>query len=322
MDRERRTLKRTDRLLALVMFVQGRKRTTVAEMAEHFGVSQRTVFRDLRSLGEAGVPIAYAESFGYEVLKGYHLPPLMFTGRQAAALLMGTEFIKLRSDAAITKEANEVAEKIRAVLSDSIRQYIDALNERTVLDPYWLHKTPAHEYWASISEAIADRRTVWIEYFVRSRKELTRRQVDPLGLVFYTDHWNLIAFDHLRRDMRQFVLEYIQDLQVLTRRFTPPEGFELQEYLRERGANPSGERITVRFPASVYGAARRSIPARIEEEQADADHVTVTFRFENMAYLAQYLLRFGRQVEVLAPIELQRCIRAIALELAEQYAST
>ena len=217
------------------------------------------------------------------------------------------------------KEANEVAEKIRTVLPDSIRHYIDTVSERIVLDPYWLHKTPAHEYWVEISESISDRRTLWIEYYVRTRKELTSRQVDPLGLVFYTDHWNLIAFDHLRQGIRQFVLDYIQDLQVLARQFVPPEGFVLQEHLWRRGASPSGALVKVCFPASIYPAARCSIPARLVEEHEEDEFVTIAFRFENMAYLAQYFLRFGQEVRVLAPVELQQRVRALALSVAEQY---
>ena len=322
MNRDERLLKRTDRLVSLILFLRGRRKRTVGEMARHFRVSERTIYRDLRSLAEIGVPLSSESNVGYELLKGYSLPPIIFSGRQAAALLMGTEFIKLRSDAAITREANEVAEKIRSVLPESVGRFIDTLNERTALDPYWLHKTPAHEYWASISEAIADRRTVWIEYYVRSRKEITQRQVDPLALVFYTDHWTLIAFDHLRQGIRQFVLEYIQDLQVLTRRFELPGGFELEAYLQARSASPSSMLVRVRFPASIYAAARRSIPARVEHEEVTDDAVIVSFRFENLDYLAQYLLRYGTQITVLTPPALRQYVRSLAMAVAAQHADT
>ena len=193
MSNKKRLYKRTERLLSIAMKMQGRKKVSARTLAEEFQVSERTIYRDLGILSGAGIPYEYSRDYGYRILPGYYLPPLMFTTQQAAALLMGAEFIKLRSDASINREANEAADKIRAVLPETVLQHIDELIDRTSLDPYWLHQVPTNEYFSKLSDAIVQRRTVWIEYFVGSRKEVTRRQVDPLGLVFYTDHWNLVA---------------------------------------------------------------------------------------------------------------------------------
>ena len=293
---------------------------TSRDLAEHFMVSRRTIFRDLRALSESGVPLTYADQGGYEILEGYQLPPLMLSARQAATLLVGAEFMKLQSDASLRKEADEVALKIRSVLPTQIRDYIDRLNERTVLDPYWLHERPTVDEgegsWYDLSEAVAQRRSVIMEYYVQSRDELTKRKVDPLGLVYYTDHWNLIAYDHLRDSIRNFLLDNIQSMFVLSERFTPPGGFDLEEHLKERGENPQNVRIVVRFAPQIYRWARPSIPAEIEEERQRDNAVDVTFYFENLTYVARWLLRFGKQAQVLEPAELRERVREEALELA------
>ena len=98
MSNRERTLNRTERLFALILLLQNRPSLTSRDLAEHFMVSRRTIFRDLRALSESGVPLTYAEKGGYEILEGYHRPPLMLTARQAATLLVGTEFMKLQSD--------------------------------------------------------------------------------------------------------------------------------------------------------------------------------------------------------------------------------
>ncbi|HAY37072.1 MAG TPA: YafY family transcriptional regulator, partial [Bacteroidetes bacterium] len=90
---------RTERLFATILLLQTRPNMTSRDLAEHFEVSRRTIFRDLRALSESGVPLTYSEGGGYEILEGYQLPPLMFTAREAATLLVGTEFMKLQSDA-------------------------------------------------------------------------------------------------------------------------------------------------------------------------------------------------------------------------------
>ena len=319
MGNRERALNRTERLFALVLLLQNRPNMSSRDLAEHFEVSRRTIFRDLRALGESGVPLTYGEEGGYEILEGYQLPPLMLSGRQAAMLLVGAEFMKLQADASLRKEASEVAMKIRSVLPKHAKEYMDRLTERTVLDPYWLHEEAnnASGRWYELSEAIAQRRSIVMSYYVESRKELTRRKVNPLGLVYYVDHWNLVAYDLLRSGIRNFLIENIREMFVLSERFLPPEGFRLQEYLRAKGKRP--ERTVIRFAAHLYHRARRMLPARIEEERRTDNFVEVTFYFENLAYLARYLLRFGAGIEVVQPPALRRQMHELAAELGAIY---
>ncbi len=299
---------RTERLFATILLLQNRPNMTSRDLAEHFGVSRRTVFRDLRALSDSGVPLTYSEGGGYEILEGYQLPPLMLTAREAATLIVGTEFMKLQSDASMREDADAVSLKIRSVLPREIREYIDQLSDNTVLDPYWVHavRTEGAESgkWYKLSEAAARSRKVIMEYFVDSRQELTQRRVDPLGLVYYTDHWNLIAFDHLREEIRNFRLDRIEEMFVLSEGFDRPEGFDLQAYLEEDGQQTSSIQVILSFDATAYVRARASIPARVEKETRVKDRVEVTFHFGNQNYLASWLLRFGGTVRVLEPKEL------------------
>src|SRR5690554_556255 len=161
-----RSLNRTERLFALILLLQNRPNMSSRELAEYFDVSRRTVFRDLRALSESGVPLTYAEGGGYEILEGYQLPPLMLSAREAATVLLGTQFMKLQPDASLRKDADDVELKIRSVLPEEVRQYIDSLKERTVLDPYWLYSpeddTEEKGHWYELSEAVAKQRSVII----------------------------------------------------------------------------------------------------------------------------------------------------------------
>lgn len=323
MPQTERTLNKTERLFALVLLLQNRPNLSSRDLAEHFGVSRRTIFRDLRTLSESGVPLTYAEGGGYEILEGYQLPPLMFTAREAATLLVGTAFTKLQPDVSLRADADDVALKIRSVLPEPIRNYIDRLQESTVIAPYIRDlDTAGHDEqgrWYELSEAVARQRSVFMEYYVASRDELTKRKVDPLGLVYYSDSWNLIAYDHLRRAVRNFRLDQIRKMRVLMDTFRPPEGFELQAYLAEKGSSPRGERIRLRFTPAAYRWAKRTIPAEIEEEMEAGEAVEVTFYFENLDYLARWLLRYGAEVEALEPAALREKLRERALELARRY---
>ena len=325
MARSDRSLNKTERLFALVLLLQNRPNMSSRDLAEHFGVSRRTIFRDLRTLGESGVPLTYAEEGGYEILEGYQLPPLMLSAREAATLLVGTAFTKLQPDASLRTDADAVAMKIRSVLPEPVREYIDGLQERTVLAPF--NETQdrggaADEeqgLWFELSEAIARQRKVKMTYYVASRDEETVREVDPLGLVYYSDHWNLIGYDHLRDDIRNFRLDQIKKLRTRFDRFEPPPGFSLKEHLRERGTSPKNERITVRFKNRAWRWARRQVPADVEQELREGKWTRVTFEFENLSYVAKWLLRYGTDAEVVEPDALRDEVAEQARAVAEMY---
>jgi len=320
-----RTLNKTERLFALVLLLQNRPSMTSKDLADYFSVSRRTIFRDLRALGESGVPLTYADGGGYEILEGYQLPPLMFTAREAATLLVGTAFTKLQPDPSLRADADEVGLKIRSVLPEPVRDYIDRLQENTVIAPYIRNLDPgqgSHDEegrWYDLSEAVAKQRSIFMQYYVASRDELTKRKVDPLGLVYYSDSWNLIAYDHLRDDIRNFRLDRIRKMRMMMDTFDRPADFDLEDYLKEKGSNPRNERITLRFHPRSYRWAKRSIPAEIEEETQSDDGVQVTFYFENLDYVARWLLRYGTDVDVVEPESLREKLRERALQLAHHY---
>ena len=314
---------RTERLFATILLLQNRPHLTSRDLAEHFEVSRRTTFRDLRALSDSGVPLTYSEGGGYEILDGYQLPPLMLTAREAATLIVGTEFMKLQSDASLRGDADEVSLKIRSVLPREIKEYVDRLSENTVLDPYWMHAVQAEGaesgIWYKLSEAVARSRKVIMEYFVESRGEVTQRRVDPLGLVYYSDHWNLIAYDHLRETIRNFRLDRIEEMFVLSERFERPGDFDLQTYLEGVGLRPSMESIVLQFSSEAFARARTSIPAKIESEEAQGNNVRVTFRFDNQNYLTSWLRRFGKDVKVVEPESLAEAHKSEAMKILMQY---
>ena len=317
-----RALNRTERLFALVLLLQTRPSMSSRDLSEHFGVSRRTIFRDLRALSESGVPLTYADGGGYEILEGYQLPPLMITAREAATLLIGAEFMKLQPDMSLRKDADQVALKIQHVLPGEIARYVERLRTSTVIDPYLLSNAgPSDEEgrWYDLSEAVARRRSTIMEYYVASRDEVTRRTVDPLGLVYYSDHWNLIAFDHSRKGIRNFRLDNIRWMKVLTEQFEVPSGFDLREHLEERGQSMDNHRIVIRFEPRAYRWARRSIPATVEEEREIGDLIEATFYFENLEFVARWLLRYGGNAEVVEPPALRQKVRDLASELLAVY---
>lgn len=123
-------MNRTDRLVAMVMHLQGRRVVKAEELAAHFEVNVRTIYRDVSALGEAGVPIVGEAGVGYSLVKGYHLPPVMFTAEEAMALFIGGEMVKRFADASMVAPMDSALLKIRSVLP---RERQDDLDRKSVV---------------------------------------------------------------------------------------------------------------------------------------------------------------------------------------------
>src|SRR6266478_4772633 len=97
-------MNRVDRLMAIVVRLQSRRVVRAEDIAAHFEISVRTVYRDLAALGEAGIPIIAEAGVGYSLVKGYHLPPVMFTSEEASALFLGGKLVDHLTDASLRKQ--------------------------------------------------------------------------------------------------------------------------------------------------------------------------------------------------------------------------
>ena len=92
---------RIDRLVAILIYMQGRRVTRAEDIAEEFATSIRTVYRDIAALAEAGVPIVGEAGVGYSIMKGYHLPPVHFTTEEATALITASMLMDRFADSSL-----------------------------------------------------------------------------------------------------------------------------------------------------------------------------------------------------------------------------
>ena len=210
-------MKSSERRLKLMLLLQqpGRK-LTVEEIAEKFGVSRRTIFRDFNALQEINVPVTWDKYAGYGVMPGYKVPPLMFTPKELATIMVGLNFVKSQIDEQLVNDAHGVELKIKNVLPDDLKELMSSLEERTIVDPYMKFGAEKKKGgdWYLLSSAIAQKKRVEFQYTTKSGKTEIRK-VDPLLLVFFEDHWNMIGRSHLRGEIRNFILQNMREIRIL-----------------------------------------------------------------------------------------------------------
>ena len=125
-------MNRTDRLVAMVMFLQGRRLVKAEELADHFEISVRTVYRDISALSESGVPISGEAGVGYSLLKSYHLPPVMLAAEEASALFVGAAFANRYTDGSLKAPLDSAMLKVRAVLPPERQDFVEQMSKKTV----------------------------------------------------------------------------------------------------------------------------------------------------------------------------------------------
>jgi predicted DNA-binding transcriptional regulator YafY len=299
---------RTDRLLAIVLELQGRGWQRAEDLAATFECSRRTIYRDLLALGEAGVPLVSVPGRGYSLMEGYFLPPLSFTTDEATMLLLGGDFMAQQFDAQYQAAARSAGRKIAGVLPEKLRGEVRALRESIQFPGEGISARPAEAAkLQQLRRAIMTRRTVRFRYSARYSTEGPRqpsqREADPYAIANLGGKWYLSAYCHLRQGNRHFRLERMDDLVVLERRFTRPEGFKAE---RRNLAEPGSFDVRARFDSEVVRWVREapSFFTIAEEETPEGLLLTLRVRHENE--VLQWLLSWGRHVHVLEPEALRR----------------
>jgi len=317
-------MNRTDRLVAMVLHLQGRRVVRAEELASHFSVNIRTVYRDIAALGEAGVPISGEAGVGYCLMKGYQLPPVMFTADEATSLFVGGELVKQYTDASLHAPMVSALDKLRAVLPRDRQDHIERLTQRTlVLGSNSRQAAPdaATQRWLlSVQQAVVLRRVLRLDYRGREQLENTAREIEPLGLVFYSSTWYLVAWCRLRQDYRHFRVDRIRGLDLLPVTFAARPDFSLAKHMKESVRREETIPVRVWFAATALDRARReSFATLIEERKRDGGAEFELYAW-SLEWMAGWLLSFGGDAEALAPAKLRRLVRAHAEKIAALHA--
>jgi len=223
-------LNRIDRLMGIITVLQSRKYITPEKLAEKFGLSVRTVYRDVKALNEIGVPVSYEPNKGYHITQGFFLPPLLFTAEEANALILLQTLANRFTDKSIAKHSNTALNKIKAVLRSYDKDTADQMSAKVNI--YVPEGEPdANAHLAALQQAIAQKQILNIKY-TDNKGSHTERDIEPVGLVFYTYQWHLISWCWLRNEYRDFKVRTIVRLTHTGKPFRREHNFDAVEYLK------------------------------------------------------------------------------------------
>jgi predicted DNA-binding transcriptional regulator YafY len=310
---------RIDRISAILIQLQSKKYVTAGEIAERFSISKRTIYRDLKALEEAGIPLGAEAGRGYFLVEGFHLPPVMFTSNEANALLMAGKMVEKFTDQSVNKQFESALFKIKSVLPEKEKQFLNELH--STIQVFY---SPAHEsspgFLSDIQLALAQQRTVTIEYHSQYKEEHTKnRIVEPIGICFYTLHWHLIAYCRMREEYRDFRIDRIHSLKINTEEFIPKKRLTLHEYFARLTNETELSDVILRVdkPTASLLLNIKYFYGFVSEEQA-GEKTEMDFLVGDLNYFGRWLLMYADGVEVIRPAELKTILKDLLIRIKKK----
>ena len=315
-------MNRIDRLTAIIILLQSRKIVTAAEIAEKYDITIRTVYRDIRALEEAGVPICAEAGLGYYLMKGYSLPPVMLTKDEAGAILIGQKLMQRFADKSALQSYEKATDKIKSVLPDTEGEYWDRLDAKTHVLQYSVKSStefPNH-FMSSIQKALYTRNCILMDYYASHNKTINQRTVEPVGVCFYGNTWHMIAYCQLRDDYRDFRVDRIKKLSIIDKRFEPHRNFSLENYFKQAWEKTDLLPATIRVKKELAGnlATTKYYFGFITEKECE-NCVEFRFMINDYDYIANWILSLGEDVIKVEPAELHDLIKKKIQSASKQY---
>lgn len=216
------------RLISLLTLLKSKRLLTATELADKYNVSIRTIYRDIRKLEEAGIPVYSIEGRGYSLVDNYTVAPVQFTEKQANALITAQHVINQSKDVSFVNDFNEALTKIKSVFRTSIQEKSELLNNKIHVFN-WYYEEFSSDALSEIQLAITNFNFVEINYQKANDQDISFRKIEPCAMYSTNNKWILIAWCHLRKELRAFRIDRIRHFKILPDKFEDRK-FNIQDY--------------------------------------------------------------------------------------------
>lgn len=310
------------RLITLILTLQRQPGQKAADLAEKLGVSVRTLHRYFEMLDEMGVPV-YAERGpygGFSLVRGYKLPPLVFTPEEAVAVALGTSLVHEMWGQLYREAAEGALAKLENVLPDEQRQEIAWARRSLVATG--MNRADMQALVPSLEKlrrAVRENRRVSMSYHSATHPHGERRELDPYALVHRWGWWYVVGWCHLREALRTFRVDRVSELALTSQVFSIPPDFDIQQYMLQEWQESPQLQVRLRF-APQFAALAQYLRGYWETfaEQADGA-VEVTFSAPEVNAAASTVLAYGPAVTVIEPPAVRQLVREWAQATAKLY---
>jgi len=312
-------MNRFDRITAILIQLQSRKIIKAQELAERFEISLRTVYRDINSLAEAGVPIIGEAGVGYSIMDGYRLPPVMFTKEEARTFITAEKLMEKFTDFSTQSQYQSAMYKIKAVLKSSEKSMVENLESQIAVR---LNSKPFHHPKSNtldiLLKSVTDKKIARINYTALNSDDPMERVIEPVGIYHENSYWYTVAYCHLRRDYRNFRSDRILEIELTERPFehqhAPLKDFLASNYESE---NLRLIRIKVEKRIASYIKDQKYYYGFVSEI-VKGNEVEMSFLTPTMDGFARWYLMIAPNATILEPESLKEKVIKLISKISEK----
>jgi predicted DNA-binding transcriptional regulator YafY len=307
-------MNRIDRISAILIQLQSRRVVKASDIADRFNISLRTVYRDVKTLEEAGIPLIGEAGVGYSIMDGYRLPPVMFTREEATAFLTAEKLMEKLTDPSSDENYKSAMYKIRSVLRMAEKDYLDNIDGHIEVLKSRRSATVKLDLnpLQIILRGIGERTVLSIHYFAMHNQQRTERCIEPVGVFYQDNYWHLIAWCRLREDYRDFRLDRISNISLTKERFRTQHP-NLNEYITRSARERNLRQVVMRVEKRMlsYLNEQKYYNGFVSEREVDG-MVEMTFLTEYIEGFVRWMMMYGDTAIIISPEELKTKVKDLA----------
>jgi len=316
---------RLQRILHLISLLQTDRYSRPNDLAQELGIDRRTVFRDLKTLKEAGIPYYFDEKEnGYKLDSDFLLPPLDLTLREALSLLLVARHMGQDEGLPLQKNAQKAAMKIESALPNRIQRHCGSILKATsVKFAARARHNRLDETFSFLQEAIRRRRKVKMTYNSFYEQKQIDTTLSPYHLYFAKRAWYVIGYSSRDREERTYKLVRIKKLKLLGSLYLKDRPFQIDRYLGKSWLLiPEGKiyKVKLLFSAQVAGNVAEVLWHQSQKLAWHNDgRLTFEAEVDGLGEIIYWILGYGDYVKVLEPAVLRQRVVQTAKRMVKRY---
>ncbi|UCF97573.1 MAG: YafY family transcriptional regulator [Spirochaetaceae bacterium] len=312
---------KVDRLLSIIVYLLNRELVSARELAERYGVSVRTIQRDMEAIDLAGIPIMSVQGphGGYGIIDSYKLDRQFVTVDDLFYIITSLSSI---GSSLTNQKISATTEKMKSLISGRDERLLAEKHQKLFAD-FSMLSGPSRqpELLRAVERAVDENRLLQIEY-TNNKLESSERIVEPMTLAFKWRSWYLYAYCRFKSDYRLFRLSRIRNPKILPQRFRRREK-SIEEYLAHKEKWSSGTTVDL---VLAFDPKMRSLVeeyfAGEKSEEDERGRLVVRTTMPEDGWVYGMILSYGNLVEVLSPERVRRVICDLAAQIHKKYAKS
>lgn len=313
-------MNRIDRVTAILIQLQSKRVVKAQEIADRFHISLRTVYRDIKTLNEAGVPVRGEPGMGYSIMEGYRLPPVMFTKEEAIAFLTAEKLVEKLTDVSTQQAYQAAMYKIKAILRLTEKDYLEDMDHHieVVENQYVPKSTLGTIYLQQVLQAISAKKVIRIDYFANYSQQHSQRAIEPVGIYYMGEHWYLIAYCLLRKDYRTFKFSNISKLIIAEEHFDQQHP-SLKTFLSKESKDKELHTVVLLVDKTIiqYFGDQKFYNGFVSQKDR-GDTMEMTFLTASLTGFSRWYLLFGDHADIINPPELKELVIGLLDTMAKK----